>query len=166
MYISLYKYTYIYNITYIFIHIYISTYLCIYVSIYLYLCIYIYIYLSTYIYIYISIILFYVYPIASTQFNLVKGPQTSSHWPLTLQVQDLQIYFRMRVFTAIGAPRTALHWAALNGDASICSVLLAHRADPHPPWNSAIHRTMTQTDSASVSGIFLKFGEILKSSLF
>ena len=166
MYISLYKYTYIYIILRIYIHtylhIYISMYLCIYISISLYL----YIYIYPHIYIYISIILFYVYPIASTQFNLVKGPQTSSHWPLTLQVQDLQIYFRMRVFTAIGAPRTALHWAALNGDASICSVLLAHRVDPHPPWNSAIHRTMTQTDSASVSGIFLKVGERLKSSLF
>ena len=164
MYISLYKYTYIYIILRIYIH----TYLHIYVSMYLYIYISvsIYIFIHIYIYIYISIILFYVYPIASTQFNLVKGPQTSSHWPLTLQVQDLQIYFRMRVFTAIGAPRTALHWAALNGDASICSVLLAHRADPHPPWNSAIHRTMTQTDSASVSGIFLKVGERLKSSLF
>ena len=155
MYISLYKYTCIYNITYIYIHIYISTYLCIYVSIYLYLRIYIFIHIYLHIYIYP-----YIYnpllclPIASTQFNLVKGPQTSSHWPLTLQVQDLQIY----------APRTALHWAALNGDASICSVLLAHRADPHPPWNSA-HRTMT-TDSASVSGICLKVGERLKSSLF
>ena len=135
MYISLYKYTCIYNITYIhtYLHIYISMYLCIYISI----SPYIYIYLSTSIYTYIYNPLLCL-PIASTQFNLVKGPQTSSHWPLTLQVQDLQIY----------APRTALHWAALNGDASICSVLLAHRADPHPPWNSA-HRTMT-TDSASV----------------
>ena len=63
-------------------------------------------------------------------------------------------------------PRTALHWAALNGDASICSVLLAHRADPHPSWNSAIYCTMTQTYSAKVPGTFLEVGEGLKSSLF
>lgn len=32
-------------------------------------------------------------------------------------------------------PRTALHWAALGGDASICSLLLAYRADPHPSFD-------------------------------